>query len=518
MTDFIRRAEGGLGFARQQTGGLPIGLTVEANAARLRAGKKVRSSLFYDKEFQSKVITMAADGLIQNVWKPMVLLRPAWTLRVVGEEQVRMAAADLHAFNHPMRAFIAAVTDKNLKLGLTTRGQLYKSDLYGDALSIATDYQAAMSRGSGGWLNSPGGYGSQNWIKIELGSADYDKWWFREINQLQSDRASSEIARMMTEADGTRNIDDIVDSFMEGELAGVRDKLMADGSSMRHKQLSSREGAEAYIQSLEARIHLKTGGHYEVLKDDGWWYDDAGMRLRRETSSKGIQSNLPAGPRGVRIKTRSLDEFHDARVRGGSSPDEVSLELKRMYDKGITDDRTFNMLDPDGRTVLIPEGNVSEVDIIADSRVLEFRVTEKGNQSLIEAIGSGKLGKADFHGEVSGAIEKATMKELKSLRESGAVKAPAFVKGVDESDVGRLDNVMNKTFDMFMGKQTNRYSRSPVFMREYWNTMADLADQGLLDPATFRKLESLMGNNWGGTVTTQNASKALRHTDEMAKI
>ena len=499
MTDFVKRAEGGFD-----------------NVSRQMQGKEVRGSLFYDKDFDSKIITMAADGLIQSVWKPMVLMRPAWTLRVVGEEQIRMAAADLHSFNHPGRAFITALTDKNLKLGLTTRGQLYKSDLYGDALSVATDYQQAMSRGTGGWLNSPGGYGAQNWIKVELGSADYDKWWFRELNQLQTDRVSNDIAKMLSDPEDTRNINDIVDSFMDGELASARDELRGAAESMRHKQLADRAGGEAYIQSLEARLHLKTGGRYEVLKDDGWWYDDAGARLRKETSSEGIQSSLPAGKRGVRVKTRSINEYHDGLVRGGKSPDEVNQQINLMYSKGIKTDADFAKLDPDARTVLVPEASITETDLLAEAHALEFRVTQKGDADLINSIATGKLGKADYHGEINGKIESAMRRELAAARERG-VTAPQFVKGVEEKGNGALDNMLEKGFSMFMGKQTNRYSRSPAFMRSYWNTVADLADQGLIDPATFNKLETLLTGK-GRSVTTEGVRKALRFTDEMDTV
>ena len=493
MTDFIKRTEGSKWWTEGQ---------------RTRA----HASWFYDAEFQSRVAVRAADSLIQGVWKPMVLLRPAWTLRVVGEEQLRMAAADLSSFNHPMRAFITALTDKNLKLGLTTRKQLYKSDVYGDALSLATDYQAAMSRSGSTWFDSPGGYGAQKWIKVELGDAGYDKWWFRELNQLQSDKVSNDLARMMSDPSDARNYDDVLDSFMDGDLAPFRDRLRNDGTSMRHQQLATREGSDAYLRSLEARIHLKTGGHYEVLKDDGWWYDDVGMRLRQETSSEGIASSLPVGRRGVRVSTRTVDEYENTLRRSGMSEDEVGQKMKLLQTKGIVDDASFNKLDPDARTLLLPEHAIVEDDILSEARTLQYRITEQGNEELLSAIATGDLRGANFAGEVNGQIQRDVLKQLESLR--GTMTPPQFVKGVDESNVGMLDNIMDKGFDMFMGKPTNRYSRSPVFMRSYWNTVSDLADQGLIDENTLRKLEKLLGRK-GKTVTTQNVRRALRHTEAM---
>lgn len=46
----------------------------------------------------------ALDGYMQRFWKPMVLSRIAWPVRVILEEQVRMAAAGHDSlFNHPLR-------------------------------------------------------------------------------------------------------------------------------------------------------------------------------------------------------------------------------------------------------------------------------------------------------------------------------------------------------------------------------------------------------------------------------
>jgi len=581
MTDFIKRSDGVLSAA----GSAP-------------------ASIFYKKDFSSKVGVRAADRFM-GAWRPMVLLRPAWTLRVVGEEQVRMAAAGLHTFNHPARAFIAAVSDKNLQLGLTTRRKMMQNDVYGDALSIAQDYQTAMSRRAGTWFDSPGGYSGEKWMRYELDHADYDKWWFREINQLQTDHVSSEIARSMTDTNDARTLQDIKDAFFEGDLSDFRVKLAEGGGSARHKGLNTRQGADAYIDSLNARLHLKTGGRYEVLKDDGWWYDDAGVRLREAGESEAglfkSAQELPGGAeaittKGTRIKTRSLDEYREALARSGMTEDNIERKVRYLHAKGAVDDAAFSKLDADARTVLIKPDTLMETDILADARVIQFNIVQHGNQELLGAVGTGRLRGTNFDGNVSGSVEKAMVKHLKAMRnkpkgsiesriparlrpkgstappqgdasiaarvdaglarnqategaviprggemptqptvgggadfvggppatlapteikaaEEGFVNAPAFVKGIDDSDVGMLDGALDKGFDMMMGKQTNRYSRSPVFMRSYWNTISDLADQGLIDSATIQKLEKLLGRKSAKTLTNQSRRTALKHTE-----
>lgn len=570
MTDFLKRSDGVI--------------------SRMN-GKQTPGSIFYKKDFSARVGVRAADNFM-GIWKPMVLLRPAWTLRVVGEEQGRMAAAGLHAFNHPARAFITALSNKNLKLGMTTRKKLLTSDIYGDSLELAQDFQRAMTTRASTWFDSPGGYGAENWIRMEVGSKNYDKWWFREINQLQSDHVSSSIARTFADSDDPRHLNDIKEAFFDGDLAIYRKELMDGGDSARHKALADRKGADAYIDSLNARLHLKTGGRYEVLKDDGWWYDDAGVRLRQATQadSSMLAQASELGSRakkksttGTRIKTRSLDEYESALKRSGMSDTDVAREMRYLQTKGINDNAGFAKLDADTRTVLLPESAILGDDMLADARVVQFKVTQYGNTELINAIYTGNLRGVDFSGTVSSHVERQMTDMLTDMRggekpkarislsgrstpdaagdasvtarvdaemaakksgpelpsdqptiggkaefvggppvqekltdisaqQSGLVNAPAFVKGIDESDVGRLDNVIDKSFDMMMGKQTNRYSRSPVFMRTYWNVITDMADQGLIDDKTVAALQKLFGKT-GKTFTTEATRKALKHSE-----
>ena len=66
------------------------------------------SKLFYGVDpdgvrITEGALTQIADTYMQALWKPFILLRAAWTSRLVGEEQARMWAADMTSvFNHPI--------------------------------------------------------------------------------------------------------------------------------------------------------------------------------------------------------------------------------------------------------------------------------------------------------------------------------------------------------------------------------------------------------------------------------
>ncbi len=64
----------------------------------------------------------AMDGFTNNLWKPTALLRGAWTVRVVGEEQIRMAATgNLSVFNHPLAYLAWAIDDDKAIAGVFKR-------------------------------------------------------------------------------------------------------------------------------------------------------------------------------------------------------------------------------------------------------------------------------------------------------------------------------------------------------------------------------------------------------------
>ena len=76
-----------------------------------------------------------------KAWKPLALLRFAWTLRVVGEEQMRMWASDLdNVFTSPLSYFSYWFGD-NAPMK-TLAGNMQN----------AVKYKAAMSKGHGGFL------------------------------------------------------------------------------------------------------------------------------------------------------------------------------------------------------------------------------------------------------------------------------------------------------------------------------------------------------------------------------
>jgi len=87
----------------------------------VKVTSKVNKKLLKNKsleEFKSKTkvegFNLYLDKYISKVWKPLVLIRAAWTVRVIAEEQIRMWAAGYDTFVNP-KSWIAYMTGRNAK-------------------------------------------------------------------------------------------------------------------------------------------------------------------------------------------------------------------------------------------------------------------------------------------------------------------------------------------------------------------------------------------------------------------
>ncbi|HVF75486.1 MAG TPA: hypothetical protein VM938_10595 [Acidimicrobiales bacterium] len=167
------------------------------------------------------------DFALQDVWKPMVLIRGAWTVRVIGEEQVRMAASGMDSlFRHPL-SYIAWATGRRGGAGLTGEG-------FADASAAAADadeFAKAMSRNGGGWRDRVVHMGKR---KVYREEDEFPAAWGDELLQLRTDPVASRVAGGWADGDAVpgRTVVDIIDEEVE-ELAEIPGSSFYHGTSRR---------------------------------------------------------------------------------------------------------------------------------------------------------------------------------------------------------------------------------------------------------------------------------------------
>jgi hypothetical protein len=199
------------------------------------------------------------DAAQQNIWKPFVLLRGAWTVRVVGEEQVRMAGSGLDSiFSHPLSAISRLVSDEGIgakgleKVGLGARGHL---DMLGEQLSHAEEAQRALSRGTMGFRDT-GVIRTKYKTLYEKGvDNEFAHAWGEEIAQLSADPVARQVA-------STPSLEDTKAWFWDGSGQKFR-KEMAQASGKN--VLLDRTGADQYVDSVFNRVKIKTADQSELI-------------------------------------------------------------------------------------------------------------------------------------------------------------------------------------------------------------------------------------------------------------
>jgi hypothetical protein len=198
------------------------------------------------KDGGARLPTLAAEFLINDMWKPMQLIRAAWTVRVVGEEQLRMAAAGYDSmFKHP-GSYIAH------RIGRKGAG-----DVKGGVIDEANQFKNAMSQGHGGWADHavvPTGI-KTTYLKGNV--HEFDRFvdsWASELNRLANDPVAQQVAR-------SASMDDAFEWFTRGAGNTQRGDL-----ALAHPgKFDNLDQARAYLETVQQRIDTVTGGNGDLL-------------------------------------------------------------------------------------------------------------------------------------------------------------------------------------------------------------------------------------------------------------
>lgn len=406
-------------------------------------------------------LTKISDAFMQGLWKPMTLLRPAWTARVVGDEQMRMAAAPgiSSIFNHPIHAIAIAM------------GRRHGSDVLGEAfenrrsvsnvrewLDGVVEYETAEMAAA---MSRRGGHQAGRTTRVRFArdyilqrkglDTRYNQGWAIQLRNLSSDPIAARVARGLADSNNVTGradfgLADLKQSFWDGELSQYREMLITDGG--QNAQLAQRVVADSYIDGIAARIVHVTGGKVEWQNfDDGDWYD----MYRRIVSPGSGGRQIPR-----RLPKTSIDPATGMNWQGKSG----------------------------GGGEIWAHG------------VVRYRNQSLGSVELLEAIATGELGPnrirlaGHFGDEIveSGAVDRVA-EELAQIKDGGIsivdMWGPEHVAVARELDPGagaHFDKAVDNMFNMLMSRPSNYLSRSPAFRQFYWKRVTEMMPA--LDEAT----------------------------------
>lgn len=389
----------------------------------------------------------------QNVWKSLTVLRPATALRILGEEQVRMAANDLPSlFHHPLDYIMMVMgREQNLTAqGLEFNFEAGSGAREGDAYRKATRMNIFKNADDeADVLKHMYKTGQWDWVDRTAQPVEYRRGLTHTWGQLQADPFAAAYAR------GT-SIDDMMrlSGFENGTWSAAKvDPEYAEG--MRDVMARGRMG-ERFADAGSRTTGVVGTDYTNPAAFRAYLEDNIAERVK--IASGGDQ--------------RVLDVIGHNTVGQQVTKDNGDLTFLKPGPKDPATGRTWV-----GSTVKDADGNIGKV--ISDIG---------GGQSAVvygkPALAEGALYK-DHEGTPLGSL-------LEDFRANGdsplRVNYPvlAYKPEVQKSTSQALDQALKPFFSALMDKPSRLLSRSPVFRRAYYERMAELADR--LAPAEANQL------------------------------
>ena len=200
-------------------------------------------------------------GSFNRIWKDTRLLRGAYAIRVVGEEQIRMAAAGYNSmFRHPF-SYIAELMQR-----------ADTKDLRGALLADSDAYLAARSGGSSlNGLRDTVSRGTEKYVRIQKGASDPAEFleaWADELMTLRKDPIANKVAQ-------ASSADEVIDWLMNPQSrlrAPDGAEIVADGNdvftqlkNMHPDKPWDETYLRGYINSLSRRLEDTTSGNPELM-------------------------------------------------------------------------------------------------------------------------------------------------------------------------------------------------------------------------------------------------------------
>ena len=370
----------------------------------------------------NSVLVRIANNAVTQVWKPFQLLRIAWTVRVLSEEQLRMFAADMsNIYTHPI-SHLAYVMNRKAS-----------TDIIGNSFAESLLFKQGMSKGSGGILirkaDSVDRYFDtilrDKVVRDTKARKRYAQGWATELQLLSDDNMVVEVAKIISGKGNARyrTLDDLASALVDGTADDDLVKLYrswaeeADAKTINAKRQITLEKDRTleFLESLQARIIDKTGGDFKK------YIEIDGQRIEI--------------PKGVVYR---------------NAKDENGLPLRMYYDITEHGEKADTLI----------EG-------IATGEVRFGSLNDAG-----EFVGV----KLPLGSKASDKQYKLLTDNLNRLTESGP-KVVKVSRNIDKRPgVGaNYNDVVNTWFDILMSKPTNFLSRSPAYKQFYYRRVAQSA-------------------------------------------
>ena len=376
------------------------------------------------------------DWYNSDIFKPLALLKPAWTVKVVGEEQLRLVSRGISNGALAPIQMIARVFGRSV--GSEDGGKLKKgvdpllpseavsgswaSDLaYDNSLTGINNIRTQRRKPTVG----------ARWGSVGKAQKEYNESVVGTVYQMINDEVSVKIASIelqtgLTPLQKKQALNELAKESKDGIYRTRLEGIVSDVSHPFNKALTDDIVAQEYIYYLRASVHQQLGGNVIKQGDSAYnWVDsDATTDLLEVIASGGKFTSK----NGKKYDIKSSAAIAKSRLKSNKKQKELKEKLG---------DKNFEQL---------------------ANEYFDKKLSDEDYTALAKIF-------TESQGEIADAFIGTYYKDLPEI--TRGQYSPQF------TDENLYNKTINSLFTTLMTVPTNKLSRSPAFRRLYWKRVSE---------------------------------------------
>ena len=372
------------------------------------------------------------DWYNSSVFKPLALLKPAWTVKVVGEEQLRLISRGLVSAPLAPIQVIARVFGRSV--GVDEGGKLRKGvDPLTPGEAAGGDWASDLA-----YLNSQTGINNVRtlrrkavnpgrWGKFDKTAPEYKQAAVRTIYQIINDDVAVLLAKVdasdLTPLQKEQEFRKLADRLKNKDLKERLEKVVGQESHPFNKALRDDEVALEYVYYLRAALNQTLGGR--VIADEA----SSALNWVQDIANKDLLNMIANGGKFTTTNGKKMGFLDAAAIaRSKAKADKVKKKMGDKEFEQLADDYISGKITEEDLAVIAPLFKEAQDDIVNGF----FGTYIEDMPELVRG-----------YVDPTFQLEKA------------------------------YDKTINSMFTTLMTLPTNKLSRSPAFRRLYWKRVSE---------------------------------------------
>ena len=372
------------------------------------------------------------DWYNSSVFKPLALLKPAWTVKVVGEEQLRLISRGLVSAPLAPIQVIARVFGRSV--GVDEGGKLRKGvDPLTPGEAAGGDWASDLA-----YLNSQTGINNVRtlrrkavnpgrWGKFDKTAPEYKQAAVRTIYQIINDDVAVLLAKVdasdLTPLQKEQEFRKLADRLKNKDLKERLEKVVGQESHPFNKALRDDEVALEYVYYLRAALNQTLGGR--VIADEA----SSALNWVQDIANKDLLNMIANGGKFTTTNGKKMGFLDAAAIaRSKAKADKVKKKMGDKEFEQLADDYIGGKITEEDLAVIAPLFKEAQDDIVNGF----FGTYIEDMPELVRG-----------YVDPTFQLEKA------------------------------YDKTINSMFTTLMTLPTNKLSRSPAFRRLYWKRVSE---------------------------------------------